>query len=85
MTGLVIICFCAIGFQDRVSVVKASLFDVDNELRAFVNGVQIACQHYADLVRKDLFTSVIHHPAAIAIAVKSRMACSISIASGLGL
>jgi hypothetical protein len=76
---------------------QARRLHVDHELRAGMQPAEIAGEHHADLVGEDLGALVVHHAAAVPVAVEaeptsapcaftaSEMACSIFMSSGLGL
>ena len=60
----------AVGQEYGVGHEETRGLHVGNKLRTFVRGGDIASQHDADLVGKNLFAFVIDDPAAVAIAVK---------------
>ena len=70
VTGFPIICFGAIGDQDRVGQEQAGGFDIDNKLGIGMLGAEVPGDHHAHFVRKDFFALIVDHAAAIPITVK---------------
>ena len=61
-----------VRLQHRVGLVQAGRFHIDDEGGVGVQGRQVAAQHQADLVGIDLLARVIHHAAAVTVAVEAQ-------------
>ena len=60
-----------IGLQDLVGLVQAGRFHIDHKGRVRIDGRQVTRQHQADLVGEDFLARIIHHAAAVAVAVET--------------
>ena len=72
MPGLPVIRRGAIGPQYRVGEEEAGRFHIDDEFRILEPCGKIAREHYPHLVGKDFLARIVHHAAAVAIAVKGK-------------
>ena len=72
VAGLPVDRFRPVGLQHLVGLVEAGRLHIDDEGRVGVQLRQVAGQHQADLVGEDLLAGVVHHPAAVAVAVEAQ-------------
>ena len=71
MAGLPVFDLRAVLAQHRIGDEQPGRFHVDHELRARMQRRDIAGQHHADLVGEDFLAVIVHHAAAIAVAVEA--------------
>ena len=74
----------AIGLEDLVGLVEAGRLHIDHEGAVRIDLGQVAGQHQADLVGKDLLARVVNHPAAITVAVEAQGQVGAGLAHPLG-